>query len=175
MWRPGVGPSVLLVAKHIPERERGSSAHRITSSHFRMKRTIKMVIFPFTYTITLIFFLPDFSLWAVFKPWKVTWKINTKILFSIGMKVNWSAGEIRMCFPRIPKVIETWDRKNILLGYCWLSDMKLTPQPGKIQGEKQVGIVCRGNSKHFKIFPETVESYPFNKPIKLKGLCRKVI
>lgn len=105
----GAGPSALLVAKHILQRVRWRRpVHRIVSFHFRMKRTIKMVISSFTFTVTFLYFflLLDFSLWEVFKPWEVTWKRNRKVLSSVGMKGSWSTGEIKICFPSIPNVTE---------------------------------------------------------------------
>lgn len=73
---------------HSREWDGKRSARRITSSQFRINKTAKMVIFSITFTKTLLLF-----------PLTWLWKINRKILFAIGMKVNRSTGEIDV-FPK---------------------------------------------------------------------------
>lgn len=57
------------------------------SSRFRVKKTIKMVIFSVTLTVTLLVFSSYLTL------------ENGKILFSVGMKVYWPSGE-KDIFPK---------------------------------------------------------------------------
>lgn len=87
------------------EEERERLVHRITSSRFRMKKTIETVIFSFIFTVTSYFF-PLTWLFIVrgFQTVGSHLEINRKALSSVGMKGNWRAGEIKICFPSIPEV-----------------------------------------------------------------------
>ena len=65
---------------HSREQDGERSAHGVPSSHFKVKKTIKMIIFLITLAVTLLgFFFFSSLTWL--------WKRNRKSLFSIGMKV----------------------------------------------------------------------------------------
>lgn len=65
---------LLLCGYRAHSREQGGerSAHGVPSSHFKVKKTIKMVIFSITLAVTLLFFFFSLS-WL--------WKRNRKSLF----------------------------------------------------------------------------------------------
>lgn len=85
---------LLLCGYRAHSREQGGerSAHGVPSSHFKVKKTIKMVIFSITLAVTLLFFF--FFLFLGFGK-----EIGRVCLFSIGMTVYWTSGEIDI-FPK---------------------------------------------------------------------------
>lgn len=113
---------LLLCGCRAHSREQGGerSAHGIPSSHFRVKKTIKMVIFSITLTVTLLvfFLLLDFGKWEDFV---LYW--NESVL---AFRRN------RYISQAFLKCDTDLRQKNILWDYLWLSDLKLILQLGKI-------------------------------------------
>lgn len=102
----GWGPSAMLEAKHIPEsvRWREVSSQESIFSFENQEDNKNGNFLIHIHCNSYFFFLTWLFIVRGFQTMGSPLEINRKIVFSVGMEVNWSTGEVKLSFPCIPKV-----------------------------------------------------------------------